>query len=344
MVDEGHLKLLHIATSPHIRHGESVPTVMRSVIIALLPAVAASIFFFGFHALLLIGTSVCFCVLTEMSIAQFLLKSKNTTADLSAVVTGLLLALTLPPGLPLWIAAIGAIFATGVAKCAFGGLGNNFINPALAGRAFMMAAYPVAMCTFTAPRGGTINGLTTSIDGLTSATPLALFKQMSVLGKLNPLDLETALRNLFVGNVGGCIGETSAIALLLGACLLWYKHIIGLKIPLTFIGTVFLLYWIFNGTGELFTSEGLIVSVYQTLSGGLLLGALFMANDTVTSPVTARGKILFGFGCGLLTFLIRRFGNYPEGVCYAVLIMNCLVPLLDRSARPRRNAMGAQHV
>jgi electron transport complex protein RnfD len=335
MIDDTHSKLLHLSFAPHLRHGQSVPLIMRQVLLALAPALCASIYFFGMRALLLAGVCVCFSIVTEMAIVQFLLKRKSTVNDLSAVVSGLLLALTLPPQLPLWMAAIGAIFAMSVAKWAFGGLGNNFINPALAGWAFLMAAYPTAMNLTCAPGTGTIHGMATMIDGLTAATPLAMYKQALMLGKLNALDLEASLANLFIGNVGGSIGETSAIALLAGAMFLGYKHIIGFRIPFTFVFTVFILFWFNNGSGELFSSEALIVPVFQVLSGGLLLGALFMATDMVTSPVTRWGKTIFGVGCGVLTFIIRKFGGYPEGVAYAILIMNCLVPLLDRYGRPR---------
>jgi electron transport complex protein RnfD len=335
MIEDTHSTLLHLYSSPHVRQSESVPVIMRQVLLALTPAFCASIYFFGMRALLLSGICVCFSIVTEMAIVQFLLKRKSTINDLSAVVSGLLLGLTLPPQLPLWMAAIGAIFAMSVAKWAFGGLGNNFMNPALAGRAFLMAAYPTAMSLFCAPRTGTIHGLAATIDGLTAATPLSMYKHAIALGKLNALDLEGSLTNLVIGNVGGSIGETSAIALLAGAAFLGYKHIIGLRIPLAFVSTVFILFWLNNGSGELFSSEALIVPIFHVFSGGLLLGALFMATDMVTSPVTLWGKTIFGIGCGLFTFIIRKFGGYPEGVTYAILIMNCMVPLLDRYCRPR---------
>lgn len=263
------------------------------------------------------------------------LKKPNTLGDGSAVVTGILLSLTLPPNLPLWMAALGSAFSIGVVKMAFGGLGNNFVNPALAGRAFLAVSYPAAMTRFCAPLNGTMSGFPWNIEGLTSATPLAYYKHAMLFGNFHPLVFQKAIPNLFWGNCGGCIGETSAALLLAGACFLWYKKIIGCIIPSLFIGTVFLGFWISNGTGHFFSTQALVAPLYQVLSGGLMLGALFMATDTVTSPITTQGKIIFGFGCGLLTVILRKFGGYPEGVCYAILLMNCASPLLDRFTRPK---------
>ncbi|HON10727.1 MAG TPA: RnfABCDGE type electron transport complex subunit D [Chitinispirillaceae bacterium] len=327
---EAEVELLHISTSPHIRHPGSVPNVMMWVIIALVPSIVASYMFFGWRAIFLTCVGITSAVLTEWLIT-LLMKKPSTIGDFSAVITGILLAFNVPPSLPWWMVAIGAAFAIGVAKMAFGGLGGNFINPALAGRAFLMASYPAAMTSFTAPKLGTISGL----DGITSATPLAHFKLSMMNGSFQALDFQDAIYNLFTGNVGGCIGETSAIALLLGAMILWYKRIIGFAIPLFYIGTVFVLFWLFNGTGDLFTSGAIIVPTYQILAGGLLLGAFFMATDMVTSPITPNGKIVFGIGCGVLTFVIRKFGGYPEGVSYSILLMNLLVPLIEKYTRPR---------
>ena len=327
---EEKVELLHISTSPHIRHPGSVPKVMMWVMIALVPSIIASYLFFGWRAIFLTCVGITSAVLTEW-LVTLLMKKPSTIRDFSAVITGILLAFNVPPSLPWWMVAIGAAFAIGVAKMAFGGLGGNFINPALAGRAFLMASYPAAMTSFTAPKLGTISGL----DGITSATPLAHFKISMMNGSFQALDFQDALYNLFTGNVGGCIGETSAIALLLGAMILWYKRIIGFAIPLFYIGTVFVLFWLFNGTGDLFTSGAIIIPTYQVLAGGLLLGAFFMATDMVTSPITPNGKIVFGIGCGVLTFVIRKFGGYPEGVSYSILLMNLLVPLIEKYTRPR---------
>lgn len=330
-------KMLHLSTSPHIRQSGTVPSIMGSVAVALTPAFVASLIFFGANAALLTLVCIASCILTEWFIVRFFFKRPSTVRDMSALVTGILLAFNLPPGLPLWMAALGSVFAIGVAKWAFGGLGKNFVNPALAGRAFLMASYPAWMTTFEGPhtRNGAINGLTRQIDGIASATPLAAIKNAMNSGSFQPLDFQDALANLFTGNVGGCIGETSVAALLLGAVFLWYRRIIGFTIPFSYIGTVFLLAWLFNGTGTLFTSDAFIVPVYHVFAGGLMLGALFMATDMVTSPITSRGRLVFGTGCGLLTFLIRKFGGYPEGVSYSILLMNLVVPLIDRHLRPR---------
>lgn len=336
MAEETQTPLLHVSISPHIRYTESVPSIMLSVVIALIPAFAASILFFGIKSLLLTGVSIVFCLLTEWVIVRFLFKKPSTLGDYSALVTGILLAFNLPPALPLWMVALGAVFAIGVAKCAFGGLGNNFINPALAGRAFLMASYPVAMTDFSKPRFGSINGLIENIDALSGATPLAAFKSSVMSGNFQALDFQAAFPNLFTGNVGGCIGETSVIAILLGALYLLYKRIIGFSIPISYIGTVFILFWCFNGTTvDLLTSDALIVPTYQILAGGLMLGAFFMATDMVTSPITTNGRVIFGIGCGVLTFLIRKFGGYLEGVSYSILIMNLFAPLIDHYIRPR---------
>jgi len=324
-------KELFVSTSPHIRQQDSVPKIMLWVVGALVPAFAASIFFFGWSALMLTAVGVSTAVATEWLIVRFLIKKPSTIGDFSAIVTGILLAFNLPPTTPWWMVAIGSAFAIGVAKFAFGGLGSNFINPALAGRAFLLASYPAAMTNFVPTRLGSIAGF----DGVTGATPLAFFKDAVANGTLQSLNLKEALMPLLLGNVGGCIGETSVVALLLGALFLFYKRIIGLGIPLTYIGTVFLLYWLFNGTGNHFSMDALVVPVYQILGGGLMLGALFMATDMVTSPVTPKGQLYFGLGCGVLTFIIRKFGGYPEGVSYSILLMNLVVPHIDRYTRPK---------
>jgi electron transport complex protein RnfD len=237
---------------------------------------------------------------------------------------------------------LGSAFSIGIAKMAFGGLGCNFINPALAGRAFLMASYPAAMTTFIAPKFGSSDGLSaitssssSIMDAISSATPLANFKQAMANGSFQALDFQDALHNLFIGNVAGCLGETSTLALLIGAIILWYKRIIGFRTPIIYIGVVFILYWLFNGSGEYFTSSAIIIPFYQILSGGLFLGAIFMATDMVTSPITPKGKIFFALGCGLLTFVIRKFGGYPEGVSYSILLMNLFVPLIERYTRPK---------
>ncbi|MBN1758066.1 MAG: RnfABCDGE type electron transport complex subunit D [Chitinispirillaceae bacterium] len=321
---------LHLTSSPHLRHPETVTHIMVWVAVALLPACIASVVFFGMKALFLTAVSVIAAVVTEWAVG-LLMKRRTSIGDFSAVVTGILVAFNVPPDLPWWMVVIGSVFAIGVAKMAFGGLGANFINPALAGRAFLMANFPSAMTHFTPTVFGSLSG----IDGMSSATPLGEFRTAMANGSFQALDFQDALTNLFTGNVGGCIGETSALALLLGGVLLLYKRIISLRIPLIYIGVVFLLSWLFNGTGTLFTSGAIIIPFYQILAGGLFLGAFFMATDMVTSPITPKGKIVFAVGCGVLTFVIRKFGGYPEGVSYSILLMNLFVPLIEQYTRPK---------
>ena len=314
---------LTVGSSPHIKSGESTRKIMLDVIISLMPAMAVALYFFRLQAALLILVTVVSCVASEY-IWTRVIKKGNTIKDLSAVVTGILLAFNLSPCVPLWVAAIGGAFAIIVVKQLFGGLGQNFVNPALAARAFLMASWPVQMTTWKSP----------GIDTLSSATPLALIKSGGEGAGQLP-----SLFDLFIGNVGGCIGETSALALLIGAAYLLVRRVITLEIPAAFIGTVGLMTWIFGG--EIFFTGNFI---YHILAGGLMLGAFFMATDYTTSPVTRKGRIIMGIGCGLLTSVIRLYGGYPEGVSYSILLMNLLVPLIDRYVVPksfggvRRNA------
>lgn len=301
--------------SPHIKSSENTADIMRDVIIALIPATLAGIYFFRLQAALVVAVTVAACVLAEYVWTR-LSKKPNTVKDLSAAVTGLLLALNLSPAIPLWIAAIGGVFAIIIVKQLFGGLGQNFINPALAARAFLMASWPVQMTTWKNPAS--------LVDAVSSATPLGLIKGTETTGQL------PGLFDLFIGNVGGCIGETSVLALLLGAAYLLVKRVITPEIPLSFIATVGVMTWILGGDG-LFKGDFL----YHIFTGGLMLGAFFMATDYTTSPVTMKGRIIMGMGCGLLTAVIRLYGGYPEGVSYSILIMNLVVPLLDRYLVPK---------
>ncbi|HEX2944466.1 MAG TPA: RnfABCDGE type electron transport complex subunit D [Clostridia bacterium] len=303
-------------SSPHLKSGVNTSNLMLDVVIALMPAAAASVYFFGFRAALLIIVTVLSCVLSEYVYCR-LARRPDPISDYSAVVTGMLLAYNLSPAVPLWIAVIGGAFAIIIVKQLFGGLGHNFINPALAARAFLMASWPVQMTTWIIPGQ--------SADAISSATPLALIKAGSEATGTLP-----GYWDLFIGNIGGTIGETSALALLLGAAYLVIKRVISLEIPLTFIGTVALMTWIFGGKHP-FTGD----FVYNILSGGLILGAFFMATDYTTSPVTSKGRLILGFGCGFITSVIRLFGGYPEGVSYAILLMNLTVPLIDRYIIPR---------
>lgn len=316
-------KKLLASSSPHIRSRVSTPGIMRDVIIALLPALAAGLYFFRLQALLVVIVSVASCVLTEYAFNR-MMKKKQTVGDYSAVVTGMLLAFNLPPALPLWMAAIGGVFAILVVKQLFGGLGHNFMNPALAARAFMLASWPVQMTSWTGPA-----------DAVSSATPLALVKKGGeAAGGVLP-----SYGSLFSGNVAGCIGETCVIALLLGAAYLFYRRVITPAIPLGFIGTVALTTWALGGDRP-FSGDFL----YQILSGGLILGAFFMATDYTTSPVTAAGRLAMGIGCGLITSVIRLYGGYPEGVSYSILLMNVAAPLIERYTLPRSFGGEKAHV
>ncbi|MCL2219443.1 MAG: RnfABCDGE type electron transport complex subunit D [Chitinispirillia bacterium] len=351
---------LHLSNAPHIRAQFSVPLMMKAVLLALLPAVIASGVFFGTGALLLIAVCVVSAVGAEY-LANIIMRRRQTIGDYSAVLTGVLVALNVPPSMPLWMGALGSVFAIIVAKMVFGGLGCNFINPALAGRVFLIASYPAPMTSFPATKFGSINGLdaqsltsslhdwsilppdaansasiSAAVDAITSATPLEAIKSTFVLDSYaaNILEFQKALTDLFFGNVGGCLGETSALALLVGGIFLMATRIIDFRVPLFYILTVFALFWATNGTGTYFTAESIITPTFHVLAGGLFLGAFFMATDPVTSPITPNGRIIFGVGCGLLTFVIRKYGGYPEGVSFAIVLMNLVVPLIDRCTRP----------
>jgi electron transport complex protein RnfD len=290
---------------------------MWAVNLALIPAGAAGVFIFGVYSLYVIMVSVLSAVVTEWAVLS-VRKKEIPIIDGSAVLTGLLLAYNLPPSVPLWIPAAGSFFAIAIGKQVFGGLGHNIFNPALAGRAFLMVSWPVYMTTWQNPRW--------NVDAITTATPLALIKH-------NQFDLlkGTTYMDLFLGNRGGCIGEVCIAALLIGAAYLLWKKYISWHIPLTYIAATALLSWVFNGTKGLFTGDAL----FFILSGGLMLGALFMATDYVTSPLSNKGKIIFGISCGVLTFVIRKFSGYPEGTSYAILIMNAFVPIIDKFTYPK---------
>ena len=304
---------LLVCSSPHLRSSDSTNRIMLDVVIALLPAAAFGTYFFGVRALLVIVTTILACVASEY-ISRKAMNRDNTISDYSAVVTGLLLALNLPSTIPLWIAAVGGAVAIVIVKQMFGGLGQNFMNPALAARVMMLISWPVQMTKWVAP----------GPDAVTTATPLAMLKaKEAVEGSINYLDL-------FVGNVGGSIGETSVLALLIGAAYLLYRRVISLEIPLTFVGTLAVFTWMFGGSEGIFTGN----FVYHVLAGGLILGAFFMATDYSSSPVSFKGRLIMGAGCGLLTGVIRLYTNYPEGVSFAILLMNIATPLIDRYTIP----------
>ena len=300
-----------VSGTPHVRSKESIQSIMRDVIIALVPATAAGIYYFGMNALVLVIAAIVSAVAFE-AICQKVMKKPVTVSDLSAVVTGLLLAMNLPAAAPVWVAIVGSAFAIIFGKQLFGGLGQNFINPALAGRAFLLASYPTEMTTWSVP-----NGLEVA-DAATYATPLA---------QLKAGNLEASLGELMLGQCGGTIGETCAIALIIGGVYLLYKHVISWKIPVIYIATVAILFGVIG-------RQGVRLPLQEIMAGGVMLGGIFMATDYASSPVTPKGQIIFAVGAGLITYLIRTFGGYPEGVSYSILIMNCCVPLIERFTEP----------
>lgn len=300
-----------VTVSPHLVSGESITKVMYTVVIALIPAVIASYIFFGIRAINIISISVVTAIALEAGV-QWMRHKPITAFDGSAIITGILLAFNLPPTVPLWIPILGTSVAMIIAKHTYGGIGQNIFNPALAGRAFLLAAYPSYMTKWMPSK---LSGI---VDAATYATPLAIIKEKAGVGMPNYFDM-------FIGNIGGCIGETSALLLLVGGLYLLIRKVITWHIPVTYIVTVAFLTGIF-GKDPLF----------YLLSGGLMLGAIFMATDLVTSPVTPRGMIIFGIGCGIMTTIIRLFGKYPEGVSYSILLMNACTPLIDRYTTPKR--------
>ena len=305
--------LYHVSSSPHVRAKDSTSRIMLYVIIALLPTSLFGIYNFGLKALLLILITIAACVATEW-IFDKIVHKKNTIGDLSAVVTGLLLALNLPVSLPWWEAVIGGVFAIAIVKCIFGGLGQNFMNPALGARCFLLIAFAADMTNFNATRNG--------VDVYTGATPLALIRE-SGLSAVN-------VRDMLVGNTAGTIGETSVIAILIGAIILILLGVIDLKIPGAYIITFAVFMFLFGASRFDFSYV-----VAQLCGGGLMLGAFFMATDYVTSPITPKGKIIFGICCGLLTGIFRCFGANAEGVSFSIILSNILVPLIERFTVPK---------
>ena len=308
---------LTISSSPHVHSPVTTKTIMRDVLIALLPALIGSVYFFGFRALVVTLVSAASCVFFEWAWCK-LLKKDCKVYDLSAVVTGVLLAFVCPATIPYWCIILGDFFAIIVVKMLFGGIGRNIVNPALAGRAFMFS-WPVLM----ASGFSLADWVPTSADAVTGATPMASLHQ----GVLP----EESVLHMFLGNVGGSLGETSALLLLIGFVYLLIRKVITPRIPIAYIGTVAVLAFLFPMGNDRLAWLGA-----QVFGGGLMLGALFMATDYVTTPVTKLGQVIFGIGCGVITILIRYFGGYSEGVSYAILIMNCCVVLLDRIGRPHK--------
>lgn len=308
---------LVVSPSPHIHSGDTIEKNMYGVLIALVPAFLVAVYVFRLDALIITALSVLFCVGFEYLIAKYLLKKQPTITDGSAIITGVLLAFNVPSNLPIWILALGALFTIGVVKMAFGGLGNNIFNPAIAGRIFLLISFPAQMTTWPMPA-------TASTDAVTSATVLSNLTHA-------PEALPT-LTNMFFGFEGGSIGEMSALALLLGLIYLLWKRIITWHIPVSIIATVAL----FTGVIYLFNPEPMFNPLIHLFSGGLMLGAIFMATDYVTSPMTKSGMLIYGISIGFITVVIRLWGAYPEGVSFAILLMNAFTPLINNYTTPKR--------
>ena len=323
--------LLTVSPSPHIHQELTIPQVMRGVIIAMLPALAFSIYTFGLGAIYVTAIAVFSCIFIEYIIVKYLLNGNPTIWDGSAVITGILLAFNVPTNLPWYIIIIGSFVSVGIGKMAFGGLGNNPFNPALVGRVFLLLSFPVEMTSWPVPQA------TLSLDATTSATPLGILKDGLRNGE--PLnDLMTQMpsySDFFFGFQGGSLGEMSAFAMLLGLFYMIYRKIITWHIPVSMVVSIF----VFTGIFWLIDPTQYANPVFHILTGGVMLGAVFMATDYVTSPVTHKGMLIFGVGIGLITVVIRLFGGYPEGVSFAILIMNAFVPLINRYAKPRRYGM-----
>lgn len=310
---------LIVTCSPHIEADDHIVRRMWATFFALIPAGVAGIYIFGLRAFYVVIVSILSTLITE-GVFQKIQGKKITLLDGSAVITGLLLAYNLPSTVPLWIPAIGSFFAVAIGKQLFGGLGFNIFNPALAGRAFLMASWPKYMTSWSAPRW--------QPDAISTATPLMLIKEKG-LQEISQIGL--GYKDLFLGNRGGCIGEICILALIIGAAYLLIKQYITWHVPLSYLFSFGILAWVFMGKG-VFKGDVL----FQLLSGGIILGAFFMATDYVTAPITRKGKIIFGVGCGILNFVIRKWGGYPEGASYAILMMNATTPIIDRFCKPRK--------
>lgn len=316
---------LYMSSSPHIHSGESTGAIMRSVIYALLPACAVSVYYFGLDALLVLLLCVAGCLAAE-ALCCLLAQQPVSISDGSAALTGILLALNLPASSPWWLALFGSLIAVTIGKQVFGGLGHNPFNPALVARVVLLISFPVQMTSWTAP-----NPIGSGVDAIAAATPLGEMKTAVMLhGQLPPL-AHSGFGDYFIGNMAGSLGEVSALAILLGAVYLFKKKVITWEIPVSYLGSVI----VFGGLMWLIDSQRYPDPLFHLLTGGLLLGVFFMATDMVTTPITRNGMLIFGIGCGVITVLIRLFGGYPEGVSFAILLMNGATPLIDRYTRPK---------
>lgn len=317
---------LIVSSSPHIRSKESVNSIMRDVVLALTPATVWGIYKFGVNAFMVVAIAILAAMATEAAV-QKLRGVPVTVNDWSAVLTGLLLAMNIPASAPWWIPVIGSIFAIAVVKQAFGGLGHNFMNPALAARAMLMASWPVRMTAWTKPNMPAVGA-----DAVSTATPLAMLKDsygFDVSAAVTSSSMQApSMMDVLLGNVAGCIGEVSAVLLILGGLYLMYKKVITWRIPTIYIGTVAVLTFILGGFDP-------TLVMYHIFAGGLMLGAFFMATDYASSPINPKGQMIFAFGCGLLTTVIRFYGGYPEGVSYSILLMNVAAPLIEKYSSPR---------
>ena len=325
MTDYKNLKLI-ATSSPHIRAAENTRSIMLDVIIAMLPALAWAVWMFGFKALTLTAVSAAGCVFFEWGYRK-LMKKPQSVGDLSAVVTGMLLAFVSPVTTPHWMILVGDFFAIVVVKQLFGGIGKNFVNPALAGRAFLLGSYAGVMTSWAAP-GTKVPVIGSTVDVVTAATPLAYMKT----GDMEGLLANYSIRDMFIGNIGGSLGEISVLMLLIGGLYLLWRKVINWHTPVAYILTVAVLTFLFPKAG----ASNLEWMLYSISGGGLFLGAFFMATDYATSPVTKKGQLIFGIGCGLFTVFIRYFGSYNEGVCYSIMVMNLFVALIDKSVKPAR--------
>ncbi|MBR1775386.1 MAG: RnfABCDGE type electron transport complex subunit D [Bacteroidales bacterium] len=310
------MALLTVSGSPHVHSEQTTQKIMWSVVIAMLPAFLVAIYYFGISALLVTLVSVASCMFFEWLIGKYILKTENTVLDGSAVITGMLLAFNLPSNVPLWMVIIGALVAMGVGKMTFGGLGKNPFNPALVGRVFMFLSFPTAVALSEWPMPHPLFGGCVT-DAVTGPTTLNLIAHGGQL---------PALSDLFLGATGGSFGEVSALAIIIGGIYMLYKKVITWHIPVAFLGTAF----IFAGLLWLIDPSQFVNPLYHLFAGGMMLGAVFMATDMVTSPVTHKGQLIFGAGCGLLTIIFRCFGPMPEGVSFAILIMNAVTPLINK--------------
>lgn len=325
---------LVISPSPHVHSGDSIEKNMYGVLIALIPAFICSVFFFGMGSIIVTLTSVLACMFFEFVIQKFLMKQQPTIFDGSAIITGVLLAFNVPSNLPVWIIIIGALAAIGVGKMSFGGLGCNIFNPALVGRVFLLISFPVQMTSWPKALGFA----STYLDAETGATPLALLKEAVKTGQsaseIISADTFIGYKNMLLGNMGGSLGEVAALALLIGFVYMLFAKIITWHIPLTIFATVF----VFSGILNLCDPVQFAPPLFHLLTGGMILGAVFMATDYVTSPMATKGMIIYGIGIGVITVVIRLFGAYPEGMSFAILIMNAFTPLINRYCKPVRFA------